>query len=743
VPAWRVRWFILPAFLPCLAHLPELSGWISCNPLYFFAGLQAVLRTVLHGGCYIDGNAGTTLQALGGLSAENWLHASLPWWNPYAGVGLPLASEAQPASFFLPFVLLLHFFDGILYLKLVLQMLSGIFTLACLLEMGITPFAAILGAAVFALNGSFAWFSHSPILPIAFLPLLIFGIERSLRLAEAARGGGQATICLAIGYSLVAGFPETAFLDGLFGLFWCGCAIACASAAARPRLVAKIAVGGLCGLAISAPAIIPFLQDLAVSTVGPHVFVALDRLRPTQAITLLLPGFYGPPSHNLDLPAWADSGGYFGAAASLLALGGLLRARRNAWRRWLAAGWVLFWLCAAFGEPVCHFIWRVTPVLSQAQFTRYGMPSMAFGACVLLAACVDDWCRAGHTLPRGAWVILSALLALCLFLAWRGHHLPEDIDGALAPYALASLACGISAVLAAVYLLRRAATRRRAAGLAFVLMLESLSQFMLPIFCGTRPVKLDFGAIAYLRAHAGTARIYSISPALTPDYGGYFGISSLREAYVPLLRVWADYQPNLDIRLNDAFYYGLVDAKPSAAETLSARRAAFEAVGTGYVIVALAGDPIPATHDNGFVSVYEDAIWRIYALPHAAPYVQASADCEVALEDRLRQHVVCTGPGSLLRRELMVPGWQARIDDRKAPIATVDGIFQRIALPAGAHTVQWRYVPQRANLIAWLFGLGVAGLACFAGSAAWVSKPKLGRAGGKARLRLPATNPDI
>src|SRR5271168_4845166 len=110
--SWRL-W--APALLfvlavPLLAHLPEIFGWVSCNPLSGAPGLLAAApRFLLPGACTIDGNVGGTLQALGGAAANAWLHFHLPWWNPYAGLGLPLAAEAQPAAFFLPFVLLLHF----------------------------------------------------------------------------------------------------------------------------------------------------------------------------------------------------------------------------------------------------------------------------------------------------------------------------------------------------------------------------------------------------------------------------------------------------------------------------------------------------------------------------------------------------------------------------------------------------------------------------------------------------------
>ena len=176
---------------------------------------------------------------LGRLAAEDWLGGRLPWWNPYTGVGLPLAAEMQPAAFFLPFVLLLHFAHGVLYLKIALQLLAGLTMLGFLRALGLMGWAACLGAVLFQLGGTFAWYGDAPYFPIAFLPLLLWGLERTCRLVAQGRRGGEAWLALAIGGSLLAGFPETAFADGLLGLWLGRAADGQAGAAARPGVRAS------------------------------------------------------------------------------------------------------------------------------------------------------------------------------------------------------------------------------------------------------------------------------------------------------------------------------------------------------------------------------------------------------------------------------------------------------------------------------------------------------------------------
>jgi hypothetical protein len=114
--------------VPIAIHWPALSGWLSADPLYLVSGLTKDWRSngVFSGQPgWIDGNAGATLQALGRLVAHDWKAGVIPWWNPYTGVGMPLAGEMQPAAFFLPFVLLLGVAGGVLYLKMTMMAVGG------------------------------------------------------------------------------------------------------------------------------------------------------------------------------------------------------------------------------------------------------------------------------------------------------------------------------------------------------------------------------------------------------------------------------------------------------------------------------------------------------------------------------------------------------------------------------------------------------------------------------------------
>src|ERR1700722_15081246 len=79
-----------------VANGPALFGWVDPNPLNLDSGLAAVTHPGLLSGLpATDPNAGFTAQALGHLVARDWLGGHVPWWNPFEGLGTPLAGEME------------------------------------------------------------------------------------------------------------------------------------------------------------------------------------------------------------------------------------------------------------------------------------------------------------------------------------------------------------------------------------------------------------------------------------------------------------------------------------------------------------------------------------------------------------------------------------------------------------------------------------------------------------------------
>jgi hypothetical protein len=602
------------ALLPLIMHVPELFGWLSANPIYWMSHLAPGPpgRTLLIRGFpgWVDGNAGVTTQALGRLSADDWLHGIVPWWNHFSGVGLPLAAEMQCSALFLPFVLLLHFDDGVLYLKIIIQILTGICMWALLRQLGIGRRAALVGAVLAEFNGTFAWFSHAPIMPVAFLPLLLLGIEWCREPAHEGKAGGWLLIAIAIAFSVIAGFPETAYLDGLLGLAWALYRVA-TFGPGRLRLAAKVAMGGATGVLLSAPAWLAFLEFLPRAYLSTHADQSSAALLPGNYAMLLLPYIYGPLLYGPEMfgqqaDLWWHNGGYCDLLLIFLAILALLhQGGRERGLRWLLASWCVVTFAKAGGQPLFSGVLNLLPLIKQTMFHVYITPSWEIGLIILASLALDDWHRGRFPAASRLWLAASlcggaAAAALLLGrsdIALLAHHVPGYW---LFPVGSAGLA--MLGLTATMILMTRAPGVHRSTALCGIVTGSGLLLFGLPLLSGTRDARLDLRPVAFLRDRLGLSRVASMG-VLQPNYGAYFGIATVNHIYLPVPQSWVDYiHAHLSRSVDGVTFFGetltpagpgddaFADAIASPILTEDALRT-YEALGVRYVLARSGTDP--------------------------------------------------------------------------------------------------------------------------------------------------------
>ncbi len=696
---WRrwLPWLVL-AVLPLLVHLPALSGWFRFDPLYVVSGVTPGTWTtngLLPGYPWVDGNAGVTTEALGGLAARDWLSLHLPWWNPYSGVGLPLAGEGQTPAFFLPFALLLAVPHGLLALRMVLMALAGFFTCALLRRLRIGPGAALAGAMLFELNGTFAWFAHGPIMPVAFLPLILLGLED-------ARTRFPLAGVLGVAWSFTAGFPETAFLNLLFAALWG--AVRLGQARDRWRYAVRACGAVVAGLLLAAPALWPFLQDLPREFVGSHAGVVRSGFEAADLPLLLFPGIFGAPlAARVTLgradPVWYLLGGYCDVLLLTLALLGVRWRGPQRAMRCAMLGWVVVTAARAAGLPFALFLFGLVPFLRQANVQLYIFPSWSMGLAILAALALEDW-RAGAAMHRRA--VIAVMGALLLVAGVAAAPTVCDLWANLAGYrALLPVAVGVPLLAAAVTLRLVGGAWRAGRGAALVVLAAGNAAwlFMVPELAGTHGRQVDAGAIGYLQAHAGLQRVLSLGP-LVPNYGALYGVAEIGHNYLPVPDPWVAYVRAHLMPGSDGvnFYEGAPPPK------LAALLPAYRAVGVGLVAVAAGAQPFQAGVPGAPSVAYRGTTMDIWRVPDAAPFFEA-AGCGVAPASRDDVTVTCAAPSRLRRLALFWDGCRARVGGRDVPIAA-EGIFQTVAVPAGVSRVMFRYAPP---------GIGIAWVGAFCG----------------------------
>lgn len=715
--AWR--WPLVVVLAVVAANLPSLLGWVSVNPFDLVGGLAVGgHRAVLTGQPSIDPNNGFTVQALGTRAALDWVHGHVPWWNPYEGLGAPLAAEMQSGAFFPP-ILLLLLPRGVLLLHLLLELVAGLATYALARELGLRPgWAAALGVA-FGLNGTFAWLGNAAANPVAFLPLTLLGVERCL----AGRRWGWGLTVGAVAAGLYSGFPETELLDLLLVAVWSLARVATLRPVpAALRKAGALAGAGVTGGLLAAPLLAPFAGYLArADTQGhqqgfSHVFVV-----PAGAASVGFPYLFGPifgwlgqqPPHQL-IRFWSSVGGYVTFGVLLLACVGVCAGPGHRVLRAALAGWAALFLARSYGVPPALALLGHVPGLSEVAVDRYCLPSCELALVVLAGFGLQALDRARRARLL-AGVLLAAAVGALLWVNAAG--LRDQLTG-LPGYRLFPVVSVAAAAALVLVALAAVAARPRtgSAVLAAAIGLEAAVAFAVPQLSAPRSVRLDLAPVRFLAAQLGQQRFFTLGdPAepLAPNYGSSLGLAELDVNDLPVPRAFAAFvRARLAPNAQPITFIGVpayLGASPTPLDWLRTRREAYASAGVAYVLapagMALPGLGVP-------VSLSPSA--AIYALPGARPLfsVLRGGPCALQAISPTTARGSCAAPALVRWDELRLPGWQALVNDRRSGLAPSGGVFQQLRLPPGPVRLSLTYLPPQAPL-----GLGLGLLGAIASAA--------------------------
>lgn len=689
-------------------NLPYLLHIVHFDPALLYSGLGVQLHSWLVPGTpQIEPNLGITAQALGHRSALDLLAGKVPWWNPYEGVGSPLAGEMQAASFFPP-VLLLVFLDGQLPFHMLLELVGGISTFALLRKLQVRPALAAGAGTAFALCGTFAWLRNAAENPVAFLPLALCGVELARERASTGRRGGWVVIGLAVALMAVSGFPETAYLEGLFVVLWALARLPTVSGRRRARFVGILACGGITGLALAAPVLVAFADYLRSGYIAGHGgAIATMSLPGASSATLGFPWMFGPVFANASSsPAgatlrqmWGSIGGYLTPLVVVLALGGLLATSRHRFLRLLLGLWCVVCLGRTFGVPVLDAVANAIPGGRSIAIYRYAPPTWELAGVVLAALFLEELASGRVGIRRAciAFGVGAGALGAAALAGWSvAHQLLQAPDERA--FLIGSLGTGVVVLGACLVVftlsVRHPRSRAPAASvLAALMVVEAVAFFGTTTLSAPRRGHLDLAPVHYLQAHLGTQRFYTLGP-LQPDYGSYFALAELDTNDLPVPEAWYRFVPRqLDPNSTADVFDGEYEVAPtglSPAAALVRNLGAYEALGVRYVL-APAGMDLP----KPMVAVSLSPTTWIYRLPKAAPLLSApNGRCTVHFTGSYERFAVrCRSASRVIYQEMWMPGWSATVDGKATVVRRSGPLFQAIGVPAGASTVRFVFRP--------------------------------------------------
>ena len=746
-----------------IANSPALLHLVTTNPLVLEAYLTPPKSGWLPGVPFIDPNAGYTTQALGHLAALDWLHGHVPWWNPYEGIGTPLAGEMQSGAFF-PLTLVLALHQGMLVMQVVLEAFTGWTAYALVRRLGVGRTLSTAAGVAFGLCGTYAWLAHAPIRPVALLPLSLLGVEQALDAARQHRRGGWQLLAVALALSIAAGFPETTLIDGLFVAWW---AILRTVGPGWPYwrgMVIRLGAGAVAGVALAAPLLVAFTDYLSRADKGSLAGAFSHASLPPAGLTqLVLPYSLGPifafhTASGVDTSSyqWGSVGGFLTATIIASGLVGLIGSRLRMLRIGLGA-WVLVCLLRTYGFPPVVHLLAVVPGVKDTAFYRYSAPTWELAVVILAALGLDDIARA--VTPRRALVAAAVVTAvLGTWAAITAWPLLTDARGATHSqgahrhvYAAGSLA-GALVLLVLLALGGWWAAGRRprahAAGgarsergersrrrgrllMAGAVSLESVLLVGFTYLSAPTPTPLQTGSVTWLQAHLGTYRFATLGP-IQPNYGSYFGIAQINIDDLPAPKPFTNYiaaslDPNAPVHNFTGGSSVHADGL-SPAQALTTYLPDYEAMGVRYVIenpdgLDLKRKPFPAAGSPPWPAgprrVYRDGFAEIWQLPSAAPAFSlrpvppagsSTSPCTVITQGWDQATVHCDHPSVLERRVEYFPGWKASGVGVTGVVNQDDSspgrLFQEVTVAAGTTTVHFSYLPPHSDL-----AIGVAVLA--------------------------------
>ncbi len=751
-----------------IANGPAVLHLVTANPLVLDAYLAPAKTAWLPGVPYIDPNAGYTTQALGHLAALDWLHGHIPWWNPYEGVGTPLAGEMQSGAFF-PLTLVLALHQGMLVMQVVLEAFTGWTAYVLVRRLGVGRTLSTAAGVAFGLCGTYAWLAHAPIRPVALLPLSLLGVEQAMESARAHRRGGWQLLAVALALSILAGFPETTLIDGFFVVWW---ALLRAIGPGRTewrRMSLKVLGGGAVGLALAAPLVVAIADYLPRSENGTLAGFSKVSLAPVGLTQLVLPyslgpifGFHAARGADPISYQWQNVGGFLTATIIAAGLVGLIGRRQRILRIGLGA-WILVSLLRTYGFPPVVRLMAIVPGIKDTAFYRYAPPTWELAVVVLAALGLDDIARA--LTPRrtlvigtvvtgvlGAWAAVTAWPLLTHALAsspGQGAHRHSYAVGSLvvALVLLVLLAVGgwwAGRPARSGIHLHQARVGRTGEGprrgrllMAGAVSLESVLMVGFTHLSAPPPTPLQTGSVDWLAAHLGTYRFATLGP-IQPNYGSYYQIAQVNVDDLPSPKAWDAYiASSLDPNAPSHNFSGGNAVNPDGltpAEALTEYLPEYEAVGVRYVVENSSGrdlknqpfpDPGTPPWPAGPRRVYDDGFAEIWQLPAASPAFSLSGtssptgaahSCSVVSRSWNQATVRCDHATTLVRNVEYFPGWKATGNGVPTTVRQDDSspgrLFQEVAVPAGTTTVDFTYLPPHGELaiaVALVAGLVVIG----------------------------------
>jgi len=651
------------------------------------------------------------------------LRGEFPLWLPYGGFGTPFAAMADVMLYY-PVTWLTWIIPHPLgfNLGIVFQVyLAALATYWLARDLEMSEPAAFTAAIVYALSGPFlSTCSMTNVLAaVAWMPACLLALRWALTQPSVWR---TMVVGFAFAMQVIGGEPVFSVATAVLAIPLCG--------ARFPRLLRTLVPGALFGMTLIAVQLIPGVELLWKSVRHSGEFGYLEAtafsLHPLNLIETLAPELmlngskdsfrfflYGfPQTYLVSI--------YLGLLPIGLACWALLRGRKGKIDAVgaLAGGFLLL----SFGSHTAFYtlFYELVPLAGSSRYPSKLMVIVAFCVALLAAWGIDTLRDPGAFHWR--WMAWPAAVAVGFAIRiattqdiYR-HWIAENLRVMFPPEVIAVQAAKLAALALLLALAFALAPRRPATMIGMVVLCLSF----------------DLMGTGYWVNPTAPAEILTRQSPLLPlvgDGSPDFRIESDAIPPPPSFPVIEGWSPEalsfLDVRLamqQGDILDGVRDARnisPNALYTpeyLTARQRANSALRHrghatlgGYNIRYFITNrrtgnetPPPGLHEAGRASTISRhlIVWEIEGWRPRVELTEGTARVVEETNSTVEVATQCGKPGMLLLRESYDNQWQARVDGVIAPLTASPEHFRLVNVPAGKHTVEFRYRP-------WSFTVGL------------------------------------
>jgi len=673
----------------------------------------------------------------------------LPLWNPHLFSGTPFFANPQPALFYPPtWLALLMPINRALSLIIVLHVwLAGLGMYGWMQSEGASRIGALFSGVVFAFSGYVVariWAGHLGVVTTgSWLPLLLWiyrRIDRDEKWTIAAAGA------LPVGLAILAGHTAS-FLYVALALIAYSAFCAWRTwrrtrlAPAVVRRLLLLCVMLLAGLAVAAVQLLPTAQLLAHSTRqagADYRFAARFSWPPGYLLTLLVPNFFGEPTHT---GYWGDGVYeefifYVGLLPLLLVVAGF-RLRHRLKEFLLVVG--LGSLLLAFGQyGVLHRLsYRFLPLFRVTRAPARAGSLFTLAASALAGLVLTTLEKSGReyrlrllkpfrwssALAVAGTVLVLITVAFAMF-AWGRETAPAA--GRLWHQANQATLFVFFFLLSIGLLIewkKARSTARRFGALALALVVLDLWTFGAPML-EARDVEecaywrivaqavpdpkaarvLPWGLSEFEQNGAmafGLRSVFGYDPLVIQRYEEFIAsrpdpfaqtYDLLNAGYLVTTAPWESAegaeQPQLVLEESGVHVYKRTKALPPA-----------------WIVPLVEVMDGPATLAHIHQPAFDPRQTALIEAPN--PCKGTGGTVEITSYEGGRVEAWTEGGGGLLvLSEITYPGWKATVDGERAELLRANYVLQAVCVPPGTRQVVFRYDPPLLRI-----GLAVSGLA--------------------------------